>query len=118
MIHSPGVLEGPSVKLARMVLADCERWLADAYTTFPQTHRELLTNRENISETLETYHKARRIIEKHEGAYLKFGLYSSQYEKTPPKADFKRTVYHDELRIARSDGSYMLVSPKNRQIPR
>jgi hypothetical protein len=50
--------------------------------------------------------------EKHEGAYLKLGLYSSQYEKNPPTTAFKRTVYHDELRIAKSDGSYELVSPQ------
>lgn len=53
-------------------------------------------------------------VEKHEGAYLKFGLYSSQYENTPPKTDFKRTVYHDELRIARSGGSYDLVAPRGK----
>jgi rhamnogalacturonyl hydrolase YesR len=55
-------------------------------------------------------------IEKHDGAYLKFGLYSAQYN---PKKDFyqpmsegnSRTVYHDELRIAGADGSYELVAP-------
>ncbi|MEM8955446.1 MAG: heparin lyase I family protein [Verrucomicrobiota bacterium] len=50
--------------------------------------------------------------EKHEGAYLKFGLYSSQYEKNPLKGSISRTVYHDELRIAGSDGSYDLVAPR------
>ena len=50
--------------------------------------------------------------EKHEGAYLKFGLYSAQYETEPPEIDFKRVVYHDELRIAGADGSYELVAPK------
>ena len=53
--------------------------------------------------------------EKHEGTYLKFGLYSSQYEKNPLKNSINRTVYHDELRIARSDGSYELVSPRIRE---
>jgi len=45
-----------------------------------------------------------------EGAYLKFGLYSSQYQD-PPGVDFVRTVYHDELRIAGADGSYEMVAP-------
>ena len=54
--------------------------------------------------------------EKHEGAYLKFGLYSSQYEKSPPKTDFRRTVYHDELRVAGADGSYDLVAPRGRKL--
>lgn len=54
-------------------------------------------------------------VEKHEGAYLKFGLYSSQYEKNPLKGSMKRTVYHDELRIAGSEGSYDLVAPRERQ---
>lgn len=53
--------------------------------------------------------------EKHEGAYLKFGLYSAQYEKSPPKTDFKRTVYHDELRVAGADGNYELVAPRGRK---
>ncbi|MEM7145017.1 MAG: heparin lyase I family protein [Verrucomicrobiota bacterium] len=52
-------------------------------------------------------------VEKHEGAYLKFGLYSSQYEKAPLKGSINRTVYHDELRIAGSDGSYDLVVPRD-----
>jgi hypothetical protein len=52
-------------------------------------------------------------IEKHEGAYLKFGLYSYQYEKKPPKKEFTRTVYHDELRVAGADGSYRLVAPRD-----
>ena len=51
--------------------------------------------------------------EKHEGAYLKFGLYSYQYEKDPPKARFTRTVYHDELRVSGADGSYELVAPRD-----
>jgi len=50
--------------------------------------------------------------EKHEGAYLKFGLYSSQYRKNQSKVDFTRTAYHDELRIAGADGSYELVAPR------
>jgi hypothetical protein len=56
-------------------------------------------------------------IEKHDGAYLKFGLYSAQFN---PKKDFvismpkdaTRTVYHDELRIAGADGSYEMVAPR------
>ena len=52
-------------------------------------------------------------VEKHEGTYLKFGIYSAQYEKNPLKGKTKRTVYHDELRIAGSDGSYDLVAPKD-----
>ena len=51
-------------------------------------------------------------VEKHEGTYLKFGIYSSQYEKNPLKGKTKRTVYHDELRIAGSEGSYDLVAPR------
>ena len=54
--------------------------------------------------------------EKHEGAYLKFGLYSSQYETKPPKIDFRRVVYHDELRVAGVDGSYELVAPKGKKL--
>ena len=50
--------------------------------------------------------------EKHEGAYLKFGLYSAQYEKSPQETDPKRTVYHDELRVAGADGNYELVAPR------
>jgi len=50
--------------------------------------------------------------EKHEGAYLKFGLYSAQYDKNPPEVHFTRTVYHDELRIAGADGSHELVAPR------
>ena len=53
-----------------------------------------------------------------DGAYLKFGLYSAQYdpnagswhEAMPLGAT--RTVYHDELRIAGADGSYELVAPR------
>ena len=51
-------------------------------------------------------------VEKHEGTYLKFGLYSSQYENSPLTGSTTRTVYHDELRIAGSDGSYDLVAPR------
>ena len=54
-----------------------------------------------------------------DGAYLKFGLYSYQfddinenYTRMPP--GYSRTVYHDELRIAGSDGSYELVAPTDR----
>jgi hypothetical protein len=57
------------------------------------------------------YHGDTHQIEKHEGAYLKFGLYSAQYETNPPGVDFTRTVYHDELRVADSTGSYDLVAP-------
>lgn len=52
-------------------------------------------------------------IEKDEGAYLKFGLYSSQYEKNPLEGATRRTVYHDELRVAGSDGNYELVAPRD-----
>lgn len=51
-------------------------------------------------------------VEKHEGTYLKLGLYSSQYEKNPLTGSIRRTVYHDDLRIAGSDGSYDLVAPR------
>lgn len=54
-------------------------------------------------------------VEKREGAYLKFGLYSSQYEKNPLQGSNARTVYHDELRIAGPDGSYDLVAPKGEE---
>ena len=49
-----------------------------------------------------------------EGAYLKFGLYASQFkpENNPPSVDFTRTVYHDELRIAGADGDYEMVAPR------
>ena len=50
-------------------------------------------------------------VEKHEGTYLKLGIYSSQYEKKPPKCNYKRTVYHDELRITGANGSFEMVSP-------
>ena len=50
--------------------------------------------------------------EKHEGAYLKFGLYSAQYKSNPPGVEFKRIVYHDELRISGASGSYELVAPR------
>lgn len=51
-------------------------------------------------------------IEMIEGAYLKFGIYSYQYEKNPPEEIFTRTVYHDELKIAGFYGSYESVAPK------
>jgi MYXO-CTERM domain-containing protein len=57
------------------------------------------------------FHGDTHQIEKHEGAYLKFGLYSAQYETNPPGVDFTRTVYHDELRVAGANGSYDLVAP-------
>lgn len=55
-------------------------------------------------------------IEMIEGAYMKFGLYSSQFN---PDKDFvismpqgaTRTVYHDALRIAGAEGCYELVAP-------
>jgi hypothetical protein len=53
---------------------------------------------------------------KREGAYLKFGLYSVQYKAKPLKIDYKRVVYHDELRIAGADGSYELVAPKGNRL--
>lgn len=62
-------------------------------------------------EQIVDWHGDNHQIEKHEGAYLKFGLYSSQYEKNRLEGATSRTVYHDELRIAGSDGSYELVSP-------
>ena len=55
--------------------------------------------------------------EKFEGAYLKFGLYSAQYRADPPNVDFKRIVYHDELRVAGPDGSYELVAPRSDKTP-
>lgn len=57
------------------------------------------------------YHGDTHQIEKYEGTYLKFGLYSSQYQSDPPGVDFTRTVYHDELRVAGANGSYDLVAP-------
>jgi hypothetical protein len=51
-------------------------------------------------------------VEKHTGAYLKFGLYSSQYRRKPLQGEDTRTVYHDEIRIAGADGSYELVAPR------
>jgi rhamnogalacturonyl hydrolase YesR len=51
-------------------------------------------------------------IEKHDGAYLKFGLYASQFKNLTTMPDeASRTVYHDEIRIAGADGSYELVAP-------
>ncbi len=52
-------------------------------------------------------------VEKVEGAYLKLGLYSYQYKSIPSSIKFKRIVYHDELRIAGSNGSYDLVAPRD-----
>ncbi len=51
-------------------------------------------------------------VEKVEGAYLKLGLYSYQYKTVSSSIKFKRTVYHDELRIAGSNGNYALVAPR------
>ena len=58
-------------------------------------------------------------IEKHEGAYLKFGLYSAQLNPAKSShismpAGTSRTVYHDELRIAGPGGSYDLVAPRGK----
>ena len=59
------------------------------------------------------------LTERPDGAYLKFGLYSSQYDDlsdtdlTRIPDDFSRTVYHDEMRMAGADGSYDLVSPSS-----
>lgn len=51
-------------------------------------------------------------VEKHDGAYLKFGLYASQFKnKAPMPSGASRTVYHDEIRLAGPDGSYELVTP-------
>lgn len=55
--------------------------------------------------------------EKSEGAYLKLGLYSAQYKTKSLQSDFKRVVYHDELRIAGADGSYELVAPRGKASP-
>ena len=56
------------------------------------------------------------IIEMIEGAYMKFGLYSAQYKEGgavgPLPQGQTRTVYHDQVRIAGSDGCYDLVAPK------
>lgn len=60
-------------------------------------------------------------LEKHDGAYLKLGLYSAQFKsKGKPwsvamPADYSRTVYHDEIRIAGENGSYEMVAPKSKQ---
>ena len=57
-------------------------------------------------------------VEHFDGAYLKIGLYSSQYDpnSTWQQVDMPegitRTVYHDEFRIAGSNGSYDLVAPR------
>ena len=57
-------------------------------------------------------------IEKKEGAYLKFGLYSAQFKNNSwgidMPANYSRTVYHDEIRIADENGSYQLVAPRNK----
>jgi hypothetical protein len=56
-------------------------------------------------------------IEKHDGTYLKFGLYASQFKKLTTMPDgASRTVYHDEIRIAGADGSYELVAPGGESI--
>jgi hypothetical protein len=47
-----------------------------------------------------------------EGAYLKFGLYSYQYQNSPMPSSATRTVFHDELRIAGADGNYESVAPQ------
>jgi hypothetical protein len=52
-----------------------------------------------------------------DGAYMKFGLYSSQYDdrgsQTGPRIPpgYSRTVYHDEVRMANAEGSYAMVAP-------
>jgi len=57
-------------------------------------------------------------VEMVEGAYMKFGLYSAQFNPknenylTMPNGS-SRTVYHDELRIAGPKGSFKAVSPYN-----
>jgi hypothetical protein len=57
------------------------------------------------------------------GAYMKFGLYSSQYDPVtytngatwgnPMDPGSSRTVYHDEVRVADSTGSYAAVVPRS-----
>ncbi len=66
-------------------------------------------NGKRIVDWMGDNHQAKKV----EGAYLKFGLYSYQYEKNPPNVEFTRTVYHDELRVAGGDGSYELVAPRD-----
>jgi hypothetical protein len=56
-----------------------------------------------------------------DGAYMKFGLYSSQYDPVtytggstwgnPMAPGTSRTVYHDEVRVADATGSYAAVAP-------
>ena len=79
----------------------------------------------NTDRIIQVWRNGRKIVdwvgdnhqeEKHEGAYLKFGLYSFQYAKMSHKPIFTRTVYHDELRIAGAEGSYELVVPRNREL--
>ena len=52
-----------------------------------------------------------------DGAYLKWGLYSYQYDDkagfTRMPVGYSRTVYHDEVRMAGADGSFDLVSPSS-----
>ena len=54
-------------------------------------------------------------VEKQDGAYFKFGLYSAQFKKDPLPKGHSRTVYHDEVRIAGENGSYEMVAPKSKQ---
>ncbi|MBG7612148.1 heparin lyase I family protein, partial [Polaribacter sp. BAL334] len=56
------------------------------------------------------------LSERPDGAYLKWGLYSYQYDDinsngTRIPDGNSRTVYHDEVRMADSTGSFDLVSP-------
>jgi hypothetical protein len=57
-------------------------------------------------------------VERPDGAYVKWGLYSYQYDDInyPDKYEripvgYSRTVYHDEVSIAGSEGSYEIVAP-------
>jgi hypothetical protein len=58
------------------------------------------------------------LTERPDGAYMKFGLYSAQYDPVtystwgnPMDPGATRTAYHDELRIADSTGGYDVVKP-------
>ena len=60
------------------------------------------------------------LTERPDGAYLKWGLYSFQYDDisfpnnpnyTRIPVGYSRTVYHDEVRMADATGSFDLVSP-------
>lgn len=62
------------------------------------------------------------LTERPDGAYLKWGLYSFQYDDisfpnnpnyTRIPVGYSRTVYHDEVRMAGADGNFDLVSPGN-----